>query len=161
MSCEKVSNYRAIFLVYCRSKTDKRKISTAACEEDFSVFSQSRAFFRNLNHSFWPNFLQNIKIVCLSPKLSLGKFECAEFSWDVKPFSLGSEIPNLGKLGSKKLNYMIKMKHGAQSNSNMLNSMVMFACPVLKRKYTYWANLTKKIKIVYFFTIVCDIPKMK
>ena len=53
------------------------------------------------------------------------------------------------------------MKHGAQSNSNMLNSMVMFACPVLKRKYTYWTNLTKNIKIVYFFTIVCDIPKMK
>lgn len=98
---------------------------------------------------------------CFSPQLSLGKFECAEFNGHVKPFSLGSEIPNLGKLGSKKLNYMIKMKHGAQSNSNMLNSMVMFVCPVLKGKHTYWANLTKNIKIVYFFTTVCDIPKKK
>ena len=40
------------------------------------------------------------------------------------------------------------MKFGAYANSNMLNSMVMFISPLLDQKYTFWANLVHKIKIV-------------
>ena len=41
------------------------------------------------------------------------------------------------------------MKFGVHTNSNMLNVMLMFTCPVLKWKYPFWANLAQMIKIVY------------
>ena len=46
------------------------------------------------------------------------------------------------------------MKVGTQNNSSMLNSMMIFICLAL-------ANLVIKIKILYFFIMVCVIHKMK
>ena len=40
------------------------------------------------------------------------------------------------------------MKFGVQTNSNMMNLMVMFNFSLLDWKYIFWANLVQKTKIV-------------
>ena len=57
----------------------------------------------------------------------------------------------LGKFDSKRQNYLIKMKLGAETASDMLNLMEMF---ILNWRYTFGENLVQKIKIVHFFTIL-------
>ena len=39
------------------------------------------------------------------------------------------------------------MKLGAYANLTTLNSMVLFICPALDRKYSFWLNLAQKIKV--------------
>ena len=41
-----------------------------------------------------------------------------------------------------------KLKFVTQNNSNMENSMAMFTLSVLDRKYSFWANLVQKVKII-------------
>ena len=40
------------------------------------------------------------------------------------------------------------MKFGTKITSNMLNSEVILICSVYGKKYTFWANLVQKYKIV-------------
>ena len=47
---------------------------------------------------------------------------------------------------------MIKITPGAYINVGMQYSMVIFICPILDWKYTFWANFVQKIKIVNFFS---------
>ena len=54
----------------------------------------------------------------------------------------------VGEFVQKYPNCLFKMKLGICTNSIMLNSMVMFTFYVLDRKYTFWAYLVHKIKIV-------------
>ena len=54
----------------------------------------------------------------------------------------------LGKFGPKNQKCLFKMKFGVQTNSNMMNLMVMFNFSLLDWKYIFWANLVQKTKIV-------------
>ena len=63
-------------------------------------------------------------------------------------FRLRSEIPFLSKFGPKNQNCQFKVKLDNYTNSNMENLMVMFTFFVFDRKYSFWANLVQKIKIV-------------
>ena len=49
------------------------------------------------------------------------------------------------------------MKLGTWTNSDILNSMVMFICSASDRKYT----LGSKNENGLFFTMMCDVRKMK
>ena len=46
---------------------------------------------------------------------------------------------------------MVKIAPGAYINVGMQYSMVIFICPILDWKYTFWTNFVQKIKIVNFF----------
>ena len=52
-------------------------------------------------------------------------------------FSIGTEIPFLGKFDPNKQNCLIKMKFGIYTNSNMLNLMMMFICFAMELKYSF------------------------
>ena len=41
------------------------------------------------------------------------------------------------------------MKIGAETESNMLNLMVMFICPVLDEIHLSWVNLVENTKTLY------------
>ena len=57
----------------------------------------------------------------------------------------GWKIPSLGKSDLKSSNCMFKMKLGVQTNTNIVNSMVMLI--PFDQKYSFLANLTQKIKV--------------
>ena len=50
--------------------------------------------------------------------------------------------------GPKNQNVKFKLKFGTYTNSNMQNSMALFAFSVLDLKHSFWANLVQKFKIV-------------
>ena len=80
----------------------------------------------------------------MGPKL----FEYAEFNDAVRFFCFRPETPFLGKFSPKNQICQFKLKFGTKTNSNIQNSKVVFTFSVLNRKYTFWANLVQKIKIV-------------
>ena len=80
----------------------------------------------------------------MGPKL----FEYAEFNDAVRFFCFRPETPFLGKFSPKNQICQFKLKFGTKTNSNIQNSKVVFTFSVLNRKYTIWANLVQKIKIV-------------
>ena len=47
------------------------------------------------------------------------------------------------------------MKCDTRTNSNMLNSMVMFICPAVKVKYCFYENLFQKIENCLFKVKFC------
>ena len=61
---------------------------------------------------------------------------------------LKSEIPFLGKFGSKNQNFQFTLKFGNQTSSNMQNSSMGFNFAILDQAYPFWENLIQKIKIV-------------
>ena len=100
-------------------------------------------------YPFWANLVQKDKIVCLQCSLVLRLiFNYVEVDDDIQIFSFRLEITFLGKFGSKRQSCLITMKLRALTNSNMLNSMVMFICPVLDQKYNFGSKLVQKIKTV-------------
>ena len=56
------------------------------------------------------------------------------------------EIPLWGKFGPKNQNYQFKVKFGAETNSNMVNSMVIFIFLFSTQNSLFWENLVQKIK---------------
>ena len=60
------------------------------------------------------------------------------------------EIPLWGKFGPKNQNYQFKVKFGAETNSNMVNSMVIFTFLFSTQNSLFWENLIQKIKNVSF-----------
>ena len=54
----------------------------------------------------------------------------------------------MSKFGPKILNCQFKLKFGTITNSSVQNSVVVFTFFVSKWKYSFWANLVQKIKIV-------------
>ena len=56
------------------------------------------------------------------------------------------EIPLWGKFGPKNQNYLFKVKFGAETNSNMVNSMVIFIFLFSTQNSLFWENLVQKIK---------------
>ena len=101
-------------------------------------------------YPFWANLVQKDKIVCLQCSLVLRLiFNYVEVDDDIQIFSFRLEITFLGKFGSKRQSCLITMKLRALTNSNMLNSMVMFICPVLDQKYNFGSKLVQKIKTVW------------
>ena len=57
------------------------------------------------------------------------------------------EIPFWGKFSSRSQNFQLKLKFGTWTNSNMLNSMMLFSFFVFEWKYPFSTNLVQKIKI--------------
>ena len=63
-------------------------------------------------------------------------------------FRLRPEILFLGKFGRKNQNSKFKVKLDTLPNPNMQDSMMLFTFHVFERKYSFWANLVRKVKIV-------------
>ena len=62
--------------------------------------------------------------------------------------ALDGKLSYFDKFGPKNQNCLFKIKVNTYSNSNMQNSMAMPICLALGGKYSFWANLVKKLKIV-------------
>ena len=56
------------------------------------------------------------------------------------------EISLWGKFGPKNQNYLFKVKFGAETNSNMVNSMLIFIFLFSTQNSLFWENLVQKIK---------------
>ena len=63
-------------------------------------------------------------------------------------FGFQSEMPFLGKFGSKSQNYLFELKSGTYTNSNMQISMEMFTFFLSDQKCPFWKNLVQNVKIV-------------
>ena len=57
-------------------------------------------------------------------------------------------MPFLEKFDPKNPNCQFKLKFGTKTDPNMENSIVTFTFSVLDLKYTFWANLVQKVKVV-------------
>ena len=121
-------------------------------------------------YPFWTNFVQKIKIVTWSWKLVPTLIRICRIQWWCSFFfCFWWEILFSGKFSPKSQNYQSKLKFGACTNSNMLNSIVMFTFFVYDWKYPFWGNLVQKIKIIslrwnwfyghrHFFCFSLEIP---
>ena len=76
-------------------------------------------------------------------------------------FCFTPEIPFLGKFRPKIQNYLLKVKLGAWTYSNIQNSIMMFTFSVLDRKYVFWANLVQNVKIVSLTKCLFSVFKPK
>ena len=54
----------------------------------------------------------------------------------------------LGKFGPRSQNCCFNLRFGDQTNLSMQKSVVMFTFSALDQKYSFWAKLVQKIKIV-------------
>ena len=54
----------------------------------------------------------------------------------------------VGQICSKKLHCQFKLEFGMETDLNVQNLMVVFIFSELYWKYSFWANLVEKIKIV-------------
>ena len=100
------------------------------------------------NTLFGVNLLQTIKTVCLRWNLVPTLTPLSEFGGNVHLSCFEREILFVGKFCPKIQNCLFKIKLGAEANSNMLNSVVMFRFSLLDQKYPFWTNLIQKGKIV-------------
>ena len=112
-------------------------------------------------YSICANLAQKIKIDCLRRNLAFTLIRICWCDGDIQIFSMGLQISYLEQCGPESQNRVIKMKLGAWANSNMKNSMVMFLVLFGTENYALGQIWWKKIKIVFFFTMVCDVCKMK
>ena len=99
------------------------------------------------NTVFGQIWSKNIKLLFSFEIWYLDKFEYAEFNDDADLSYFRLEVMVLGKFGPKCIHYF-ELKFGANTNFDRLNSMMMLTFSVLNQKYTFWANLVQKIKIV-------------
>ena len=99
-------------------------------------------------YPFWANLVQKIKIVTLSWNLVPTLIRTCRIQWwcSFFLFLIGNTL--FGQIWSKKSNYQLKLKFGSQTNSNMHNSMMLLTFFVFEWKYSFWANLVQKIKIL-------------
>ena len=105
-------------------------------------------FVFNRKYPFWANFVQKIKIVSLRWNLIPRLIRICRIQWWCSRFMFSAGNTFLGNFGPKNQNCQFKVKLDTYTNWNMQNSMVMFTFFVFDRKYYFWANLFKKIKIV-------------
>ena len=84
--------------------------------------------------------------------MKLGAF--AEFEEDVNFLCFLGKfgLKNQNDLDNEKFgtnqNYLCNVKFGTESNSNMLNLMVMFTFSLLDWKYPFWTDVVFKFKFV-------------
>ena len=104
-------------------------------------------FFFEWKYSFWANLLQTTTIVTLSWNLVPTPVRTYRIQWLCSFFLFWAEISFLGKFGPKRQNYQFKLRFGACTNSNMLNSIVMFTFFVFNWKYPFWGNLVQKSEL--------------
>ena len=104
----------------------------------FSVFDQE--------YVFWENLVQKIKIVNSRWNLILSLIQIFRIKWCL--FCFRPDITCLGQFRLKNQNCQLAVKLDTWTNSNMLNSMMLFTFFVFDRKYPFLANLVQKVKIM-------------
>ena len=106
----------------------------------FSVLDQK--------YTFWANLVQKLKSICSRGNLVFRLIQVCRFRWYFfVMLCMGNST--FSQIWSIKSKCIFKMKLGAQTNSNMLDSKVMFICPFLHQMYPLWTNVDKHIKIVF------------
>ena len=105
-------------------------------------------FVFDWKYPFWANLVQKVKIISWSWNLVARLIRIWRIQWwcSFFLFLIGNTL--FGQIWSKKSNYQLKLKFGSQTNSNMQNSMMLFTFFVFEWKYSFWANLVQKIKII-------------
>ena len=110
-------------LIFCNKNADISKIKVVLILK--CIFSEIKdvCVFTYQISSFWHN---------------LNEFETEGV---ILPPPQNEPLKNPPRLG-------LKLKFRAQTNSHILNWMLLFTLSVLNRKYPPWANLVQKLKIV-------------
>ena len=101
-------------------------------------------------YPFWAIWPKKIKIVYLKWNLESRLIWICWIWWWCSFVLLWTENILLGKFGPKNQNCPFKMKVDMKTNLNMLNSIVMFICPVVNEKYHFWATFLYKISTFSF-----------
>ena len=83
---------------------------------------------------FWPNLVQNVKIVSLSWSLVPRLIRIFRIQWWCPLFPFSTRNPFWVNLVQKNQNCLFKLKLSIQTNSNMQNLIVKFTFSVLNRK---------------------------
>ena len=93
------------------------------------------------------NFVKKVKIICWSQNLLARLiWTYCRIQWWCSRFWFASENSLLGQICFEKQNYQLKLKFSAWTNSNTLNSIVMFTFFLFKWKYLFSRNLAQKSK---------------
>ena len=91
---------------------------------------------------------KKIKIVSFSWNLVLNKFQYAEINGDIYFIYFRLKISFLGKFCPKNYNCQLKLKSGAEADSNANNSIMMFIFLCFGLEVSFFREyLFKKIKI--------------
>ena len=98
-------------------------------------------------YPFWANLVENFKIGSWRQNLLPRLIRICRIQWWCSRFWFSSENSLLGKICFEKQNYQLKLKFSAWTNSNVLNSIVMFTFFLFKWKYLFSRNLAQKIKL--------------
>ena len=102
----------------------------------------------NGKYLFWANFVQIFKFINLTWSLVLTLTQICIVQWDIHFFCFQRETDFLGKFSPNIQICQFNLKSGAQTNSNMQNSMEMFTSSVSNGKYLFWANLVQIFKFI-------------
>ena len=105
----------------------------------FSVFDQE--------YVFWANLVQKIKIVSSRWNLILSLIQIFRIKWCCSLFCFRPNITCLGQFCLKYQNCQLAVKLDTWTNSNMLNSMMLFTFFVFDRKHPSWTNLVQIFNI--------------
>ena len=92
----------------------------------------------------WENLVHKIRNVSSSLDLIPRINRICRTQWWC---SLWPETLFLGKIGLENPSCLFEVKLDTKTNSNIQNSIVVFTFSVFDRKYPFWANLVKKVKI--------------
>ena len=125
-------------------------VSVGPRTEEFDIVSSNHGrkkkcdfFVFDRKHPFWANLVKKkrkkkIKSVSVSGNLVLRLIRVCRIQWwrSLVPFLTRNTL--FGWTWPKKnQNYQFKIKFGPKTNSNMQNSMVVFAFSVLDRKHPF------------------------
>ena len=95
-------------------------------------------------YPFWASLVEKVKIVRLNWNLVASLIDYVEFNGVAHFFLFRPEILFLGKFSPKYQNWQFMVK----PNLNKQDKMAVFTFSVLGLKYSFWANLVQKVKIV-------------
>ena len=107
-------------------------------------------------YSFWVNLVQKFKIISLGWNLVPRLFEYAKVNGVVRSFRFRPETPFLNKFGPKNQNCQFELKFGNYTNSNMQNSMMVFAFPVLTGNSHFRQIWSQNLKLFVWSEIFID-----
>ena len=95
---------------------------------------------------------KKVKVACLRWSLVNRLILICWIRWWCLNFLFWTGYTPFEQISSKMANCPTKMKLGVYTNLKTLNSVVMLICPVLDGKYTFLANLFRKMKIAYLLS---------
>ena len=136
------------FYLFWRNLFKKKKKKNQNCLFKMTINNYTNSNTLNLMVMFTFSVMNLFHLACFGPGIpfmdNLGPNIQNCRYW----MKFGAKFAFLDLIGPKRQTCMVRMELGAKANLNMLNLMVMFICPVLDCKHTFWTNFVREIMIV-------------